>query len=235
MLNRILVLVLLFVSCIASADVITFDNWSCTGNCGVSDSDGVVISDNYWWVSTLSGVQGAGLKLGRSEKTASNLRSDMFTVTAGQQLSFDYNFITSDGVWFSDYVWVRLLNEKLNPAGMIRTGRAYNATYKDDDSLHTRPGTAWSPLGPDSGYCYGSGCGNTGWINVEYEFHKSGDYILEFGVANWLDCAYQSGLAFTNVKVFDEYAKTESVPEPNTLLLCVLATALLFYFRNNND
>lgn len=219
----------------AIADPITLNKWTCTGTCGESSNDGVVVSTKYNWVSTAKGVQGAGLGLGRSEGPASKLKSETFDASTGQTLSFDFNFITSDGLGFSDFLWARLLDEKLNQVEMIRTGRARNSVYTGADSLRMLPGTTWSPLGTDSGNCFGSGCGNSGWINVEYTFHKPGDYILEFGVANWLDCAYQSGLAFTNVKVFDEYAKTESVPEPNTFLLCILAIMFLFYFKNGNS
>src|SRR3712207_7556354 len=40
------------------------------------------------------------------------LRSSTFTPTAGQTLSFTFNYITSDGAGFSDYAYVRLIKDR---------------------------------------------------------------------------------------------------------------------------
>jgi hypothetical protein len=59
----------------------------------------------------------------------------------------------------------------------------------------------WEPLGADSGACFAAGCGFTGWINSTYEITEAGNYVLRFGVSNWTDTGYQSGMAFSGITV----------------------------------
>lgn len=59
----------------------------------------------------------------------------------------------------------------------------------------------WSPLGTDSGKCYGPGCGSTGWVLSSFDIALAGNYLIDFGVVNSLDNGYQSGLAFDGITV----------------------------------
>jgi PEP-CTERM motif len=60
-------------------------------------------------------------------------------------------------------------------------------------------GPVWAPLGGSSGSCFDAGCGHTGWVKSTYVVQNAGTYQLEFGVANWLDNAFDSGMAFNGL------------------------------------
>ncbi len=62
------------------------------------------------------------------------------------------------------------------------------------------------------------GCGYTGWIGSQYIIPDAGSYYLLFGVTNWADSLFDSGLAIDNVTVNDEPIPGQ-VPEPGTLVL----------------
>lgn len=68
-----------------------------------------------------------------------------------------------------------------------------------DPTLQTGP--TWSPIGQSSGACYGLGCGYTGWVNSTYAIQNAGTYVLLFGVTNWADPAFDSGLAFSGLTI----------------------------------
>ncbi len=85
----------------------------------------------------------------------------------------------------------------------------------------------WAPLGGSSGECFGgtnnlNGCGFTGWMNSTYTFAGvgTGNYKLEFGVTNWNDKLFNSGLAFQYQGI------AMQAPEPATFLLMGSALAL---------
>jgi len=58
-------------------------------------------------------------------------------------------------------------------------------------------------LGGNSGDCFASGCGKTGWIKSSYEFTSAGSFSLSFGVVNWSDNAFDSALLFDNIAIND--------------------------------
>lgn len=151
-----------------------------------------------------------------------------FTANAGASLNYYFNYITSDGQTpqggtfvFQDYAWAQLrdlanniiatlLTARTEPTGSIipgtdmpGIGAILNPTSVPiitvDPTLQTGP--TWSPLGPSSGTCYGPGCGYTGWVNSTYAIQNSGTYVLLFGVSNWADIAFDSGLAFSGLTV----------------------------------
>jgi hypothetical protein len=60
---------------------------------------------------------------------------------------------------------------------------------------------SWLPLGGSSGDCFGPGCGFTGWVLSNFTIANSGAYNLTFGVTNFSDTAFQSGMAFDGITV----------------------------------
>jgi hypothetical protein len=217
--------------------------WTCTGNCDVDGANGEVTlsplgNSKYGYVSTVDGIEGVSpFNLGR-ETDGSKLVSSAFTATAGDNLKFHFNYVTSDGVNFADYGWARLLNASDNSqAALLFTAR----TTKNGNSLPGQDmpppdaaipnapiivgtgqggGPLWSILGDDSGICYGSGCGYTGWILSSFNIPTSGSYLLEFGVTNWIDQDSNSGLAFDGITVGGKPIDPPSnVPVPAALWL----------------
>lgn len=230
----------------------TFDNgipanWDCTGNCGVSGADGVVAapptgSTNYGWVSTDGGINGVGLG-GLIGTDGSVLVSNMFSAESGDDLEFFFNYVTSDGSDFADYAWARLLDDTLSQVAMLFTARTKpsgnivpgvgmpvpEATLTPGTVEIIAGGPSWSPLAGNSGECWDAGCGYTGWIQSNFEIVNTGNYFLEFGVTNWSDSAYDSGLAFDGITV-DGVSIDDpvDVPEPSSIALLALAFIGLF-------
>jgi hypothetical protein len=227
------------------------DNWDCIGNCGVNSANGVVTTPptgnkNYGWISTDAGVANVGLT-GLLGANGSTLQSNLFSANSGDNLEFYFNYVTTDGAGFSDYAWTRLLDDSFNEVAMLFTAR----TNVIEDTI-TSGGTSiektvssaaagiikgaptWAPLGKDSGTCWRVGCGYTDWVQSNYSIVNTGDYYLEFGVANWADSSFDSGLAFDGIKVdgvsinlFETSAvstnNTTNVPEPASIALFTLA------------
>ncbi len=77
------------------------------------------------------------------------------------------------------------------------------------------------PLGSNSGDCYAAGCGYTGWINSTYSIADAGNYVLAFGVSNWLDTSYDSGMAFSGITVAG-VPVDNAVPEPGTWAMMLM-------------
>ncbi len=231
----------------ATAIESTFDaglpaDWNCTGNCGASAAEGDMTapptgSTNYGWVSTNNGVNGTGLD-GLIGKEGSVLQSVLFSAEAGDDLEFYFNYMTSDGAGFSDYGWARLLDDTYNQVAMLFTARTKEsgnivpglgmplpeATLTPGSVEIIANETNWSVLGGDSGKCFAAGCGKTGWVQSNYSIEDSGQFYLEFGVTNWLDSGFDSGLAFDGITI-DGIAIEEpkDIPEPTGLALVGLA------------
>ena len=143
---------------------------------------------------------------------------------AGQGKTFYFNFVTSDGNnpanisngsgGFPDYGWATLTNTTTGQSYLIFSAltnannpAAPGAGFPPIDpsssfaSTNIQIGTGagggpvWSQLGASSGSCYDVGCGYTGWITDNFLAPTTGNYVLNFGVTNANDTAYDSGLA----------------------------------------
>ncbi|MDR3300600.1 MAG: NF038132 family protein [Candidatus Accumulibacter sp.] len=211
------------------------------GTYGVMDGNGDVLASpdggSYGYVTTLGGVDGVGLGVMAREANGAVARSSEFVAEAGDSLQFFFNYITGDGLDYSDYAWVRLIDTSINSSIILLTTQASSqgsVVSRNDQNVSLAPGAVtispgsgdrggpfWSALGSDSGHCYAGTdkCGATGWILADYTFAAGGSYILEFGVVNVGDNYYQSGLAFDGVSLVSANPPAVPVPEPASLAL----------------
>jgi hypothetical protein len=223
--------------------------WTCTANCGTLGADGVVTASpeggTYGYVSTNNGVSDSGIGLG-SETNGSRANTSLFSANAGDDLEFYFNYVTSDGGGFADYAWVRLLDSSLSVVALLFTARTTpggdtvpgfgmpalaDGVVLDPPSTPIIPGgPAWSALGGSSGGCWSTGCGYTGWIGMTYEIAAAGSYFLEFGVVNWSDTAFDSGLAFDGILI-GGVPIDNGIPEPASLALLGIGLAGLGAMR----
>ena len=224
--------------------------WICVGTCGTLGANGVVTlapggGTQYGFVTTSNSDAHVLLQGGfnGSETNGSTLTSTGFSATSGDVLSFNFNYITSDGAGFADYAWARILDGSMNQVAILFTARtvpspgnivpgfnmpAPAATLTPSTvSIHAG-GPLWSPLGGSSGACFSNGCGFSDWVQAQYTIGATGTYFLEFGVVNWIDTAFDSGFAFDGLALNDvpigDVVPT-GVPEPATLGL--VATGLV--------
>lgn len=218
-----------------------------TGNGGELGANGVVTASpqggNYRYITTNGGLDGVGQLSGVGgvgEATNGSLYvTDSFTAAAGEVLDFHFNYITSDGAGYADYAWVALrpsagadivlFTARTTASGdtvpgFDLPGISLGVDLVPDATPIIAGGPAWSPLGGNSGQCFSTGCGYTGWIQSLYTVAVAGTYSLVFGVTNWDDTSYQSGLAWDGVKIGDVIiddpdGPSTDVPEPAALAL----------------
>ena len=220
--------------------------WTCNGVCGTLGANGVVTlspigNSSYEYVTTAGSLATAPLPAGAlgSETNGSTLATPMFSATAGTDLNFYFNYVTSDGAGYADYAWAELFNSSNDPVSLLFTARtepsgsivpgtglpAPTATLNPSSVPIIPGGPAWSPLGSYSGDCYSAGCGYTGWVDSNYTIGTAGNYYLEVGVTNWNDTLYDSGLAMDGVTINGVPINPSPIPEPSTVVL--LGTALV--------
>lgn len=188
------------------------NGYTTVGSSGVqTGTDGVVTLpingyNSVNWISTYGGVNGAV-----SGGTDGSTATIPFTVYGNKTLNFNFDYVTSDGSGYPDFATVDLYNSSNT---LLATIDSWTTTV-----TAVNAGTTWSPLGPSSGSCYATGCGNTGWSSLSYLVSGSGNYYLTFSVANANDTEYDTGLAFT----------VANTPEPATLGMFGLGLTLLSF------
>lgn len=226
--------------------------WTCsnTSGCGNSTTDGVVTNapvtgtTGYAWVTTQSdGASPASFDLAKlpsgvpteSVTNGATFTSQPFAVAAANStISFQFNYVTSDGGTFSDFAWSRLLDSSGNEVALLFTART-DAVQSVVPGKEMPPSQAtltppsvpiiagapnWTPLGTNlsgTGQCYSTGCGYSGWVEATYIIPNPGAYRLEIGVVNWADSSYQSGLAVDGLLVAGLPPSTLALNNPGTL------------------
>ncbi len=198
--------------------------WSSQGTAGSGTADGDVSAaptagGGYTYVSSVNGVDGAGALPGvggsGSPINGSTLTTSLFSVAAGDVLDFFFNYVTSDGAGFADYAWARVLDASDTQTALLFTARTTpggssvpgfampnpEATLTPASVNIIDNATNWSALGSDSGTCFSTGCGSTGWVKSVFSFATAGNFKLQFGVTNWNDGSYQSGLAIAGANI----------------------------------
>jgi hypothetical protein len=227
--------------------------WTCVGDssCGTGSANGDVTAppghSTYAYVTShfAMGLNNAALPSPRAtgdETNGSRLETFAFSMSSGDSLSFEFNYVTSDGGDFRDYAWVGLCVPAFctlaNSVSVLLTARTTDSgdvvpgnglPGLDPNVTLTPPttpiqlgtgfggGPTWTQLGPDTEECMGVGCGLTGWISMTYSVQASGIYQLIFGVVNELDEMGSSGLAIAGVRVNGN--PITAIPEPGTVAL----------------
>ena len=183
---------------------------ACVSACGSMAANGDVTapptSSTYGYVSTWGGVDGAGQLPMIGGTDGSMFTTAAFSAGEGETLRYDFNFITSDGqsgpgqFIYEDYAFVQLLD--------AATGQSVAMLF----NARTEPDVLAVP-----------GCGYTGWIRSEYQVQQAGQYRLAFGVSNWGDNIYDTGLAYSGIRIGErEIEDHEGVPEPAAWALMIL-------------
>jgi len=191
----------------------------CIGTCGTMGPNDVVTAPpgaaTYGYVSTKGGISGAGQLAGIGGTNGSELVTNPFFATAGTDLRYNFNYVTSDGSGYADYAFAEVKNvgtgettvlftARTQPSGDIIPGfglPGVTATLTPSSVPIVPGGVNWAPLLPNNSPCYAAGCGHTGWVQADYIVPTTGSYALRFGVSNWTDTAWQSGLAFAGLAI----------------------------------
>jgi hypothetical protein len=228
--------------------------YACAGACGTSGPVGVLTlapggGTRFGYVTTNGGrgdpgdpgapVNPADIFGVPEAWNGSVLTSAAFSATAGQTLSFAFNFLTTDGTsTYPDYAFVRLLGgatptilftAQTNPTaggntvpgfGLPTIAPGVTLTPGATPIIGGAPLASDAILGLMNGDCYGTGCGYTDWILASYAIADAGTYQLQFGVSNVADEFYDSALAFDfGAGIGGVPHAPSAVPEPATVAL----------------
>lgn len=228
----------------------------------------------YRWISTYNGIGGAGqlsrtdFSVDNSGATNGTVyTTSPFTAGVDTILNYNFNYVTSDGqaqagqFIYKDYAWAQLQDATSHQViATLLTARTEPAPVSVIPGADLGPVNAvltpgsvpiiagapdWSPLGPSyNNTCWGDGCGYTGWVNSQYTIGQAGTYVLVFGVTNWGDTLWDSGLAFSRLTVGGQPLPGEreddpitGIPEPTTwamMIIGFLSLAIMAYRHRNS-
>jgi hypothetical protein len=139
------------------------------------------------------------MALGQGAPTNGTGISQDITVSAGDTLTFDWNFLTDEldeSATFNDFAFLTV------------DGSAF--------LLASRNTSTFNVVSPPVGFD-----GQTGWSSDSYNFASAGTFKIGFGVFNVGDSGHNSVLLLDIVNV--------PVPEPGTFVLMALALPVVFF------
>jgi hypothetical protein len=198
-------------------------------------------------IATVGGTDGSSLTTSPFSAIAGQNLRYYFNFISSDGQSVPGSFV------YEDYTFVQLVdltsgqatmlfNARAEPTGLIVPGQGLPAidpgvsltpansvmTLGSGTQGNQSGGPAWAPLGPSatgfSGWCWGPGCGFSGWIRSDYMMPSSGTYELVFGVTNWGDTVYDSGLAFSGLNIGGNPIE-DAIPEPGTWAMLIVGFA----------
>lgn len=148
------------------------------------------------------GVPGSAIiGLGAGTPTNGTGISQSITVSAGDVLTYDWNFISdelNETATYNDFAFLTI------------SGSAY--------LLASRNSSVWDWSSPPAGFD-----GQTNWATGTYTFASAGTYTIGFGVLNVGDSGHNSALLLDSVGI--------AVPEPGLAPVLSLAGMAMLYRR----
>jgi hypothetical protein len=155
-------------------------------------------------VASLGVTESAIEGLGAGTPVNGTAISQDVTVSAGDTLSFDWNFATdelTEPSMFNDFGYFTI------------SGSAY--------LLASRNSSTYNTVSPPAGYE-----GQTGWATQSYTFASAGTYTIGFGVFNVGDSGYDSALLLDAVMI--------PTPEPPSIVLLALGLSAVLLRRRRS-
>lgn len=207
-------------------------------------------------IGAVGGTDGSSLTSSAFTASAGQVLQYNFNFVTSDGQNGRGNFI------YEDYGFVQLLNAstdkvvatlftaRTEPSGTIAPGQGLppvdpGVTLSPSDvpitlgsgtgvgtSTGYAGGPVWDPLGSFSGQCWGAGCGLTGWIGSTFTLTTGGSYKVRFGVSNWGDTVYDTGLAVSGLtiggtQIEDNPTVQGGVPEPAAWTMMLAGVSLL--------
>ena len=200
-------------------------------------------------IATVGGTDGSSLTTSPFSAIAGQNLQYYFNFISSDGQSVSGSFV------YEDYTFVQLVdvttgattmlfNARAEPTGLIVPGQGLPSidpgvtltpastvmTLGSGTQGNQSGGPVWAPLGPSatgySGWCWGPGCGLSGWVRSDYAMPSSGSYELVFGVTNWGDTIYDSGLAFAGLNIGGGPIE-DAVPELGTWAMAIVGFGVL--------
>jgi hypothetical protein len=144
------------------------------------------------------------LALGQGSPTTGSAISQDLTVSAGDILTFDWNFLTdehNEGIAYNDFAIFTIGN---TPFFLVSRNSSFSTL---------------NLVSPPAGFD-----GQTNWATQNYTFPSSGTFKLAFAVFNVGDAGHDSVLLVDGLTV-------TSVPEPGATAILIIGVAGMFFMK----